>query len=182
MLKSKKEDPRAVRSKKIFKEAVLSLLVEGTSVAQLTVQKISDRAELNRATFYLHYQDINDLLQHLTNEILDGLSIKLMPLKQSDLIGDQEQLTIFLDYIYENRKLLAILFDHRIFEASLFNLLKNLIEARRMKKLHEVPNNTVSIEIRVSSIMGIIMWWIKDGINFSSEYIANQITLLYRPS
>lgn len=178
MSKNKNEDPRAVRSRKIFKEAMLSILLEGTPVSQLTVQKIANRAELNRATFYLHFQDINDLLGQTTNEILDGLSTNLQPLEQSDMIHDREKLTIFLDYIYQNRKLLAILFDHKSFEASLFIFLKRLIETRRTKQLKEVSSTHVSIEIRASSIMGIIMWWIKDGIQYSSEYVANQITLL----
>ena len=36
------------------------------------------------------------------------------------------------------------------------------------------------MDILASSILGIIMWWLKDGIHFSSEYIANQINELYR--
>ena len=35
---SKKEDPRAIRSKKMFKDAVLALLIEEGSVSRLTVQ------------------------------------------------------------------------------------------------------------------------------------------------
>nr|WP_180349939.1 MULTISPECIES: TetR-like C-terminal domain-containing protein [unclassified Bacillus (in: firmicutes)] len=31
-----------------------------------------------------------------------------------------------------------------------------------------------------SSVLGIIIWWIKDGLHFSSEYVASQITELYR--
>lgn len=176
----KKEDPRAIRSKKMFKHAVLSLLIEEPSISQLTVQKIADRAELNRATFYLHYQDINDLLRQITHEIFDELSIKLKPFMQTEIIDDREQLVIFLDYIYDNRKFFAILFKNKSIETNLFNLIKNLIETRRNNKQNELPQNYVSIEILTASLMGIIMWWIKDGIHFSSEYIANQISLMYK--
>jgi len=43
MTSQKKEDPRAVRSKKMFKQALLELLVENPSLSQLTVQKIAQR-------------------------------------------------------------------------------------------------------------------------------------------
>jgi len=177
---AKKEDPRAIRSKKMFKEAVLALLVEEGSISQLTVQKIADRAELNRATFYLHYEDINDLLKQTTREIFDELSMKLQALIQTEVIENRDQLIVFLDYIYENRKYFAVLFEHKNFESYLFKLLKNFIETRRDAKRDRLPDNYVSSEIRAASLMGIIMWWIKDGIHFSSEYIADQIHLMYR--
>jgi len=65
-------------------------------------------------------------------------------------------------------------------ETHLFKLLKKFIETRRFKKLAQLPEEYVSIDILAASLLGIIMWWIKDGIHFSSEYIADQIHLLYR--
>ncbi|MCM3785664.1 TetR/AcrR family transcriptional regulator [Neobacillus mesonae] len=180
----KKEDPRAIRSKNMFKQAALSLLIEEPSMSHLTVQKIADRAELNRATFYLHFEDVNDLIKKVTNEIFDELSIKLDPLVNSDINNNREHLAKFLDYIYENRKFFAVLFEYKNYENELFNLFKKLIETRRNKVIdkYETPPDFVSIDILTSSIIGIIMWWIKDGIQYSSEHIANQITLLYRKS
>ncbi|WP_166240089.1 TetR/AcrR family transcriptional regulator [Paenibacillus turpanensis] len=180
MSNMKREDPRATRTKKVFKSAVLSLLLEDSNLSQLTVQKIANRAELNRATFYLHYQDINDLLEQITNEMFDELSIKLRPLEQADLMNDREQLVVFLDHIYVNRKLLSILFEQKRFEPRLFGLLKHLIESRRAKQLAKLSQDYVSIDILTSSIFGIITWWIRDGLQFSSEYIADQISMLYR--
>lgn len=177
----KQEDPRALRSKRMFKQAALSLLIEEPS-SQLTVQKLADRAELNRATFYLHYEDIKDLLQQITNEIFDELSIKIEPLVQSQVIDNREQLTLFLDYIYENRRYLFVLFEQKNFEDQLFSLIKNLIKTRRDRKGADLPDDIVSLEVLTSSIVGIILWWIKDGMQFSSEFLATQITLIYRRS
>ncbi|MCG7381903.1 TetR-like C-terminal domain-containing protein [Paenibacillus sp. ACRRY] len=180
----KNEDPRSVRSKNMFKQAARSLLIEEPSFSQVTVQKVADRAELNRATFYLHYEDINDLIMKVTNEIFDDLSIKLEPLVQSEVLDNEDDLTQFLDYIYDNRKLFAVLFEHKRYESRLFNLFKNLIETRRDKAQirRGLPERLVSTEILTSSIIGIIMWWIRDGIHFSSEHIANQISMIYRKS
>ena len=35
-------------------------------------------------------------------------------------------------------------------------------------------------DILTTSLLGIIIWWIKNGIQFSSEYIAAQIIELYQ--
>lgn len=177
---SKKEDPRSIRSRKMFKEAVLALLIEEGSISRLTVQKIADRAELNRATFYLHYEDINDLLRQTTRELFDEISKKLQDLIQTDVMENREQLILFLDYIYENRKYFAVLFEEKSFEMHLYKLLKKFIESRRHAKSEPLPENYVSSEIRAASLMGIIMWWLKDGIHYSAEYIADQIHLMHR--
>ena len=54
----KKEDPRTIRSREMFKNAVFSLLCEDPAILNLTVQKVAAKAGLNRTTFYLHYQGI----------------------------------------------------------------------------------------------------------------------------
>ncbi|MGM9949444.1 MAG: TetR/AcrR family transcriptional regulator [Lysinibacillus sp.] len=176
----KKEDPRSVRSKRLLKEAVFALLVENQDVSQLTVQKITNRAELNRATFYLHYEDINDLLRQIVRDIFDELSMKIDPLLRSPQSNGHEQLVAFLDYIYEYRKIFAVLVEHKGFKTHLSNLLKRTIQARRESQEGDLPPNLVSIDIIAASLLGIIMWWVKDGIQFSSEYVAGQISLLYR--
>ena len=176
----KKEDPRSIRSKRLLKEAVFSLLAEKQDVSQLTVQKITDRAELNRATFYLHYEDINDLLRKIVHEIFDELSMKVEPLLKSPRTDSHEQLVAFLDYIYEYRKLFSVFVEHKGFKTSLSNLLKKTIQARRDVRGADLPSNLVSIDIIGASLLGIIIWWVKDGIQFSSEYVAEQIGLLYK--
>jgi AcrR family transcriptional regulator len=176
----KKEDPRSIRSRRMLKEAVFSLLAENEGVSQLTVQKITDRAELNRATFYLHYEDINDLLRKIVHEIFDELSRKVDPLLKHPRANEHEQLVAFLDTIYEYRKIFAVLVEHKGFKTSLSNLLKKTIESRRDSWGEDLPPNLVSLDIIGASLLGIIMWWVKDGIQFSSEYVAGQIALLYK--
>lgn len=176
----KRVDPRAIRSRKMLKNAVYSLMEENPDITQLTVQKIANRAELNRATFYLHYEDINDLLRQIVHEIFDDLSLKVEPLLQVKSSIDQKQLVIFLNYFYEYRKVFAVLVEHKGFKTHLSNLLKKTIEARRSARNLNSTKEVVSVDIIASSLLGIIMWWIKEGTQYSAEYIAGQITLMYK--
>ncbi|GIP29062.1 TetR family transcriptional regulator [Paenibacillus sp. J23TS9] len=146
----------------------------------MTVQKIANRAELNRATFYLHYEDINDLLRQIVHEIFDDLSMKVEPLLQVKSRNEQEQLVIFLNYFYEYRKVFAVLVEHPGFKKHLSNLLKKTIEIRREARNINSAKSVASVDIVASSLLGVIMWWIKEGTEHSAEYIADQVTLMYK--
>ncbi|MFF2175632.1 TetR/AcrR family transcriptional regulator [Lysinibacillus sp. NPDC058147] len=178
MTTQKKQDPRSIRSKRVFKEAVVEILIENPDISKLTVQKIAKRAELNRATFYLHFLDINDLLKQVVYDIFDDLLSKMSPTLQIDNLNNQEQLITFLDYFYKHRKILAVLFEHPGFNKKMHMTLKDLIVIQR--KSEGVDSTTLSMDILASSILGIIMWWLRNGVQFSSEYIATQIIELYR--
>jgi AcrR family transcriptional regulator len=58
-------DPRILRSRRMLMDALSRLLIK-KEFENISVQEISDEAELNRATFYLHYPDKNALLQAMT--------------------------------------------------------------------------------------------------------------------
>lgn len=177
MTTHKKQDPRAIRSKRVFKEAVVDILIENPDISKLTVQKIAQRAELNRATFYLHFIDINDLLKQVVYDMFDDLLSEMSPSLQIDNLNNQEQLITFLDYFYKHRKILAVLFEHPGFIKKMHMTLKDLIVIQRKS---EGADSTLSMDILASSILGILMWWLRNGVHFSSEYIANQIVELYR--
>lgn len=177
---TKKQDPRAVRSKQMIKKATVDILIENPDISKLTVQKIAKSAELNRATFYLHFIDINDLLKQLVYDIFDDLLLEMSPTLQIDNKNNLDQLIMFLDYFYKHRKILAVLFEHPGFKKKLHMILKDSILIQREKQGNDTTEITLSMDIFASSILGIIMWWLNDGVHFSSEYIANQIIQLYR--
>ncbi|MFF2287685.1 TetR/AcrR family transcriptional regulator [Peribacillus butanolivorans] len=176
----KKEDPRTIRSREMFKNAVFSLLCEDPTISNLTVQKVAAKAELNRTTFYLHYQDIQDLLTQITNEISNELSNKIVDLIHAKDLSEKQKLTQFLDYLYIHRNYLLIIFKMNQFEEQLFSFLKQLVETRRKNTKKDLPADYVAVDIKAASLVGIIMWWITKGLHFSSDYIANQIYLMYK--
>ncbi|WP_050616438.1 TetR/AcrR family transcriptional regulator [Bacillus testis] len=176
----KKDDPRTIRSREMFKNAVVSLLCEDPVISHLTVRKIADKAGLNRTTFYLHYQDIEDLLTQITEGILEEISTKITDLMHPDDLPEKQQLTQLLDYLYMHRHYLHILINMDQLEERLFLLLKQLIEKRRANIADKLPEDYTAVEIKTASLVGIIMWWIRKGLHFSSDYIAEQIHLMYR--
>lgn len=60
-------DPRVRRTHRLLSQAFMELL-ERQSFDSITVQNIAERATVNRATFYAHFQDKYDLLDTLIRE------------------------------------------------------------------------------------------------------------------
>ncbi len=176
----KKEDPRTIRTREMFKQGLLHLLQEGTTINSLTVQKVAKQAGLNRTTFYLHYQDIPDLVTKLTEEVLLELSGKIEVLMELQNSSEKNELIQLLEYLHINRQQLSVLFQMEQFEKQLFTLMKRLIETRREKIVKSPTKNYVAIDIKAASLVGIIIWWLRDGQQFSANYLADQIHMMYR--
>ncbi|HEY7342338.1 MAG TPA: TetR/AcrR family transcriptional regulator [Ktedonobacterales bacterium] len=60
-------DPRVKRTRKLLQQALISLLAE-KSFHAISVQDITERATLNRATFYAHFEDKFALMDYLVRE------------------------------------------------------------------------------------------------------------------
>jgi len=63
LLKDINHDPRARRTRKLLQQAMNTLMGE-KSFTDITIQDITTRAEVNRATFYKHFIDKYDLERH----------------------------------------------------------------------------------------------------------------------
>ena len=72
MLSNPKEqeklDPRVKRTRNLILQAFGSLLAE-KNFENISVQDVTDKAEINRATFYAHFQDKYALLDYSINQM-----------------------------------------------------------------------------------------------------------------
>lgn len=66
----KPEDRRSRRSQRLLKEGLLGLMRE-KRFSDISVRDITERMDLNRGTFYLHYPDTTALLQSAETDMLD---------------------------------------------------------------------------------------------------------------
>lgn len=112
---SDNEDLRIKKTKRAVKEAFYSLL-SAKDFEKISVKDISDRAMISRNTFYLHYSDKYDLLNHICDELCRALYIKLstqLQRAQSAEINIDNVSYIIMDGINEiiqNREKYHILF------------------------------------------------------------------------
>ena len=61
MMKNDRVDRRVQRTRQLLNDALISLIVE-KDYDSMTMQNISERANMGRLTFYAHYQDKEHLM------------------------------------------------------------------------------------------------------------------------
>ena len=72
-------DRRTRRTKKLLTDAFIELLTQ-KKLNEITIKELCEKADVNRGTFYLHYQDIYDLKQQIEADICTELAKLIMPL------------------------------------------------------------------------------------------------------
>ncbi|WP_336158845.1 TetR/AcrR family transcriptional regulator [Amycolatopsis sp. VC5-11] len=79
-------DRRTRRTRGLLRDALVSLVLE-RGYANVTVEDITERADLGRATFYSHYPDKDALLRHVVTELQEELDERLRPLVPASSVG-----------------------------------------------------------------------------------------------
>lgn len=100
---------RSALTKKIFQETLIELL-QSNHISEISVKKLAGAADMNRSTFYAHYQNQMDVLRELEEETYERVQSFMMSGLQP--AGNADSLMIFkqlLQFIRENAKLFLVL-------------------------------------------------------------------------
>ena len=74
-MNSKGEENRSVRlTRKRLSDALITLLMQ-KPVREITVRELTELANVSRGTFYFHYTDIYDLMDHVEQEQIHTLEL-----------------------------------------------------------------------------------------------------------
>ncbi len=165
-----KNNQRTRLSKMLFKNALMDLLKEKGSINKVSVRELCDRAELNRSTFYAHYNEPNDLLMEIETELLDATEEHLKKIGAENEIGAHKYILSFLQYIRQNDKpFRALLIDStdpefrsRFMQQTIIQFVENL----RIVLPKELEQYIFSYILNGST--GIIIQWIR------SDYAADE--------
>ena len=81
-MNAKGEKNRSVRNTKRRLYESLMKLVGRKPLNQVTVKELTDDADVNRSTFYFHYQDVNSMVLEMEDRFLEDFSVALTALEQ----------------------------------------------------------------------------------------------------
>ena len=99
---NKAEYRSALRSRRLIRDAFLALMQENGS-AKMTVTEIVRRADINRATFYAHYSDVQAVISEIENEIIGKMFDVLREAPQGDFLSNPKPLLDSIRvYVEEN--------------------------------------------------------------------------------
>lgn len=173
-------------------EALMSLL-EKKDFSYITVKEICEVAQVNRSTFYLHYENTSDLLnetlEYINEKFLSSFKINTSQIMNKIKAGTLDELIFitpeylnpYLNYIKENKRLFILvskypeLFHSQVkYENMYLHIFEPIFERFSLEK-HE---RKYMLAFYIHGIMGIVMEWLKEDCVTEVEIVSNMISKL----
>jgi AcrR family transcriptional regulator len=164
------EDLRVRRTRKLLMEALISLTLEQGFTA-VSVRAITERAMVNRGTFYHHYEDKYDLVRQHIAVLLEELQLSegALPLRpvQRDQSEPLPEALRFLEHIERNRRFYQTMLG-RNGMPGFADLLQQYLERSTRQQLAELAERStarmpVALMARAvaSATVGAVVWWLE---------------------
>jgi len=183
-----KTDPRVIRTRQLLRDALISLIQE-RGFETIKTQDITTRATLNRATFYLHYRDKNDLLIKSMYDLLEELetAVGTPPVIDSQVTMDfaiKPLVAIFEHFAQHARFYRVMLCEVGV--PSIIDELQHYIEHVALQWMGQLQSNPklrlveaeMVIKFVSTAYIGVVKWWLENDMSYSSERMANQFMVL----
>ena len=173
-----KLDRRVARTRRLLREALIALIQE-KGFSTLTVQDITDRADINRVTFYFHYKDKEDLLYHVLNEMYSELDEKAQAAETLEAWNQLDALHGF-QHIAEYADLYRALWSKKgmlSFLGRLIDLLAHTSMKAEQARLQVDVQSPIPLEIFeyycAGAFVGLSRWWLEHETAYSAEQMAD---------
>lgn len=173
----------------LFDEALISLL-ETKDFEYITIKEICNKAGINRSTFYLHYESINDLVEetmtYINNKFINYFNENTLnfinKINESNLdelkLVQEKYLTPYLTFVKDNKTLFKASFNNPrgMYALERYNSLKENIFIPILIRFGVNKNEQdYIITFYISGIISIIKEWINRDCEESIQYIEDII-------
>lgn len=173
-------DRRVIRTRRLLGDALLALITETGDYDSITVDALTTRAELRRATFYLHYKSMDEVLLDALQTRFDQLAAQSAPNAERDAIGGKtgiEAFRITFQHAADHRALYRILFASKS-AAAINRRVRDTIVGLVMAGLQKLPPGSLPLapEIIAQSIAaaetGLLGWWLETDAPYTADQMA----------
>ena len=200
-IKSNKTDRRIQRTRQALRTALFELLKK-KGYDTISIEEITQHANVGRATFYLHYKDKEDLLLEQFSEMINEKIQLISEIPFSDWLPDQKKaksrskqnqtlapLQIVFQHIFDHAEFYYLLLksenSSRIVERirkisieSIATFVKNKMQTDPIPLFFEVP-----IEFFASFYSGALLssvtWWLEEDMRHSPEDMTYMFQKLF---
>lgn len=169
-----------MKSQKAIKKALIELMSE-KDFDQITIQDISDRADISRKTIYLHYTDKFDLLDKLIEENINNLR------NVSETVNEMEwkpATQICFEYLEGHYPFFSTMLANKGAPYFRRRFLEYQIEAfgdelQKTQSRNNKVNEEVVVHFVASAYLGVVEWWLMNGMPFPPRVMADQVGSLF---
>jgi len=179
---TKTEDRRVRRTRRMLSEALMTLIIEKT-YETITIQEIAEQADLNRATFYLHYGSKEELLIESLEQQFDQLVATFSAVSVERPIWEQKtNLLLTFEHAAEHVALYKVILSergmgyiiNRIINYLADECTRKLCASLPAQQLPAVPVEVVSQHF-AGSLYATLAWWLTHDMPYKPEEMAEMV-------
>lgn len=182
MKKSLTIDRRILKSKTALKDALLDLM-QTNDFKKISITDIVHLANLNRGTFYKHYQDKEQLLEEIIDEVIKDLTASYRAPYENVTVFEVSKLTASTIKIFEHvaahENFYTLLGKSNILTGLQTQVCNELIRLISNDLSHNLINTKINVSIIASyqayAIWGMITEWIESEFQYPADYMAEQL-------
>ena len=175
-------DPRVKRTRQLLVQAFIALVEERHNLHSISVQEVAERATVNRATFYAHFEDKYALLQcwmhqkfhqRLTSQFPASSTLHLNTLRQ--LIRSVfDVLALFRSYLKPTDRQYEPIFES-VLQQELYALLLSWLKQVPSKAPLQEEVGETTAQVISWAILGPAVQWSRGDQTVSAEEMTQRV-------
>jgi AcrR family transcriptional regulator len=176
---TRKPDRRIERTRQLLRDALLALIADKGYHA-ITVQDVTDRANVARTTFYLHFKDIDDLLFSSMAAMYEELMSKWLQRTPSIIVDEGEANphaygdTEDFEHVAQYASFYRVMMSENGSMKFMVRVQQYLTEAMERALRRHIPEGiTPAMPLDMLAAMlagseiGVMMWWIQHDMPYT---------------
>ncbi len=181
-MKNEKTDRRVKYTKMVLRESLTKLMQE-KPVSRITIKELCEDADINRATFYSHYNDQFDLLKKMEQEIIDDINSYLDSISfVTNNSYALEVMTKIFEYIKENAQICRVLLGTNgdiEFQKDIMMIVQTrFIAEQKTKKIIDEKIVEYVFTFAATGSIGMIQKWLSEDSNIPPADMAKLVMKL----
>lgn len=174
-------DRRVRRTRRMLSEALLALIQE-KDYESITIQDITEKADVHRATFYLHFTTKEELLATSLDSLFEDLGTRIKSesgVQEPSYLKETAAGKVLFEHIAEYANLYQVLIGHKgvgYVTHHIINYMTTIFEKKLQNDFpneEELPMPRILIARHLTgSLYALVTWWLENEMPQSAEYMA----------
>ncbi|MEH0157303.1 TetR/AcrR family transcriptional regulator [Limibacter armeniacum] len=169
-------DRRVKKSRQALFDAFTKLMVEHP-FQKLSIAMVTEEADVNRGTFYLHFKDKFDLREQCIDMHLNQLMTSCTGGDQKLFTSKKAMLTTF-DYLKDNASFYKVMLtgeDNTFFRRRMEEILRiGLTDFVESKTIKDPIDKEIMMQAIISAGAGLIEWWLTNRNDLEPNYLVDR--------
>lgn len=163
----------SIRSKELIRDAVIKLLVKHQDLNEVTVSDIVKQANINRGTFYNHYNNVADVIYEIKDELIVKLDNALKNLDANNIGNISVFFDIITEFLSENEEMYKNIIPY-VSKEILYGMANRIIKQARSTLLQNPTISEMDLNILGNGIAGTYMQYFANNIPYSLQQLRDE--------